>query len=203
MAKSAKPSGMSRIKLIVLDAEVADDQIHTLTQALTNALRGPSPAPQLRRMPAAPQLNGGGEPDQEEMDFEEAEDEIDVVPQKKPRASSPRKAPKAPDIVDIDMDSDVSLADFAKGKDSSSQHKKYMIAAAWLKEHRATDGVTPGHIYTCFRSMDWPYNIPDFGQPLRDLKSKKYFVKNDKSEYEINHIGLGFVKKLGGSNGAD
>jgi hypothetical protein len=51
--------------------------------------------------------------------------------------------------------------------------------------------------------MDWAANIPDFWQPLRDLKAKKYFVKNDNGEYEINHIGLGFVKKLGGSNGAD
>jgi hypothetical protein len=63
--------------------------------------------------------------------------------------------------------------------------------------------VGPIDDYTCFRSMDWAANIPDFWQPLRDLKAKKYFIKNDNGEYEINHIGLGFVKKLGGSNGAD
>jgi hypothetical protein len=41
----------------------------------------------------------------------------------------------------------------------------------------------------------------DFWQPLRDLKAKKYFAKNDAGDYEINHLGLDFVKKLGG-NGA-
>lgn len=50
--------------------------------------------------------------------------------------------------------------------------------------------------------MGWSTSIIDFWQPLRALKAKKYFVTNDKGEYEINHIGLDYVKKLGGSNGA-
>jgi hypothetical protein len=99
------------------------------------------------------------------------------------------------------MNADVSLASFALGKDAGSQHKKYMIAAAWLKEHRGIDAVSAGHIYTCFRSMEWSANIPDFWQPLRDLKAKKYFAKNGAGDYEINHLGLDYVKKLG-ANGA-
>jgi uncharacterized protein YjhX (UPF0386 family) len=50
--------------------------------------------------------------------------------------------------------------------------------------------------------MQWSVNIPDFWQPLRDLKAKKYFVKNEAGNYEINHIGLDYVnKKL--ANGAE
>ncbi len=99
------------------------------------------------------------------------------------------------------MNADVSLASFAEGKDAKSQSKKYLIAAAWLKEHRGVTGVTADHIYTCFRSMGWPTNIPDFWQPLRDLKARKFFGRNDKNEYEINHIGLDYVNKLRNSNG--
>ncbi len=205
MAKnSGKTVGTSRIKFIMFDAEIADDQIQSVTQAITNALRGPSGSIPVKRIAAVPANNGHAELAEADL-VENTEDELDAVDvtPAAPRTPRPRKAPKAPDIVPIDMDADVSLADFAKGKDSSSQHKKFMIASAWLKEHPATDAVSAGHIYTCFRSMDWPANIPDFWQPLRDLKAKKYLVKNDKGEYEINHIGLGFVKKLGGSNGAE
>jgi hypothetical protein len=96
------------------------------------------------------------------------------------------------------MNADVSLASFAEGKDASSQHKKYLICAAWLKEHRSIDAVGASHIYTCFRSIGWPTNIPDFAQPLRQLKSERYFSKSSGAgEYEINHVGLDYVKKLG------
>jgi hypothetical protein len=62
--------------------------------------------------------------------------------------------------------------------------------------HRGIDAVTENHIYTCFKSMDWSTNIPNFAQPLRDLKAKQQvFEKSDKG-YEINHIGIDFVKKL-------
>jgi hypothetical protein len=50
--------------------------------------------------------------------------------------------------------------------------------------------------------MGWSTAILDFTQPLRILKAKyKYFDKSDKG-YEINHIGIDHVTKLGGKNGA-
>jgi len=206
MAKNstAKSGGTSRIRFVMVDAEIADGDIGQITQAIQNALRGPAQTPSIKRIAAPAATNGNGVEVQELDPADEENDEIEVIdnsPQPV-RQRGPRKPSPTPDIVDIDMDSDVSLAAFASGKDAKSQHKKYLIAAAWLKEHRSTDGVGAGHIYTCFRSMDWSTNIPDFWQPLRILKAKKYFVKNDKGEYEINHIGLAYVKKLGGANGA-
>jgi hypothetical protein len=150
MAKSTKPSGVSRIKLIVLEAEVADDQLHTLTQAFTNALRGPSTT--VKRLAPAPGTNGHAEPEEEILDDAEGDiDTVDVTPAT-PRTKTVRKV-KAPDIVEIEMHAPLSFADFAKGKDDGSQHKKFMIAAAWLAEHRSTPIVTDVHIYTCFRSI--------------------------------------------------
>jgi hypothetical protein len=43
MAKNpGKTGGTSRIKFIMLDAEIADDQIQSVTQAIANALRPPT-----------------------------------------------------------------------------------------------------------------------------------------------------------------
>lgn len=61
-----------------------------------------------------------------------AEEEVDANPQPaKPRAK--RSPPKSPNVVTMDMHAPISLAIFAQGKDSKSQHKRYMISAAWLK----------------------------------------------------------------------
>ncbi len=204
MAKNSnfKPSAPSRIRFVMVDAEIANDgDFSQITQAIQNALRGPAPV-QTKRLGSSGIAAAVVEP---EVDVEvEAMEEDNTIstPSAPSKPRAPRKASPAPDIVDIDMNADVSLATFAQGKDAGSQHKKYLISAAWLKEHRNIDAVSAGHIYTCFRSMDWSTNIPDFWQPLRDLKAKRLFAKNEQGDYEINHIGLDTVKKLGGSNGA-
>ncbi|PZV36889.1 hypothetical protein [Mesorhizobium kowhaii] len=200
MAKnsSGKVSGTSRIRFVMVEAEIADGDIGQITQAIQNALRGPA-SPVMKRLAATPPPQEAEVEIEPEIDDVEESEIIDVRPAK-PRTT--RKVPKTPDVVDIDMNRHMSLASFAQGKDAKSQHKKYLIAAAWLKEHRGIDGVAAGHIYTCFRSMAWPINIPDFWQPLRELKSRKYFSRNESSEYEINHLGLDYVNKLGSTNGA-
>jgi len=198
--------GPARVRLVVLDAEIPDGDLGAFNQVLQNALRGPTTTVVQQR------VNGGvaktlthqptPESDEEvEATVEEVvEEDIGTVAQ--PKQSRARKTvTRAPNVIDIDMNSPTSLATFAQGKDAKSQHKKFMIAAAWLKEHRNTDAITADHVYTCFKSMGWSTNIPDFGLPLRDLKNKlQYFAKSEKG-YEINHIGLDFVKKLGGRDG--
>jgi hypothetical protein len=198
-----KTSAPSRIRFIMVEAELGDGDIGQITQAIQNALRGPTTS-SVKRFAMPIGANGAtSEPEIEpEVEVVEESDVNDARPVPA-KARSPRKPSSAPNVVDIDMSTDVSLASFAKGKDAKSQHKKFLIAAAWLKEHRSVPSVTADHIYTCFRSMEWSTSIPDFSQPLRDLKARKFFTKNDNGEYEINHIGLDFVKKLGGANGAD
>jgi hypothetical protein len=201
MAKSNKPAGTSHIRFVMVDAVIADGDITSITTAITNALRGP--ATPVQRI--APPSNGPKvithEPssDEEEEVLDDVEEETAAQPA---RARSPRKAPKAPNIVEIEMNEPVSFTDFAAGKKNDSIHKRYLIAAAWLHDHRNIPAVTDGHIYTCFRSIGWSTNISDFGQPLRELKSRKFFTTPERGHYEINHIGLDYVnKKL--ANGAE
>jgi hypothetical protein len=207
MAKnSGKTGGTSRIKLIVLDAEVADDQIHTLTQALTNALRGPAPGPTLRRVPAPPQLNGVVEHDQqEEMDFGQGEDEEleEVIAPKKPKSNGVRKAAPTPEVLPIDFNAyDVPLATFVAGYKTESHLQRYLVAAAWYHEHGGVTKVTPAHIYSAYRWLKWPLNVKDFAQPLRDLKAQQLFTLPEKGMYTLHHVGLQRVAELkNGSSG--
>jgi hypothetical protein len=196
MAKSTKSTGTSRIKLIVLDAEVADDQIHTLTSALTNALRGPISAPK-RLSPAPPQLNANGhateDHDQSDL-FETLEEEepVDVTPAA-PKAKKPRRvAPKPQLINDLDINSEPELASIGTFK---SNHKRYLAIAAWLHDHRGIEVIDERHIYTCYRHLGWPTNIADFAQPLRELKHKQYFESPETGKYAINQLGLAKAKE--------
>jgi len=198
MAKAAaKVGGTSRIRFVMFDAEVADGEIGQITQAIQNVMRGPVQVQRLAPPAAlkAPEASGTHEADAE-PEVELNEDIVDVTPAaSRPRPA--RKAPKAPNIIDIEMNNNTSFASFVQGKDAGSQQKKYLICAAWLKDHRNIDAVSDNHIYTCFRSIEWPTNIPDFAGPLRELKARKFFTQPEKGLYAINHIGLDYVKKLG------
>jgi hypothetical protein len=198
MAKSTKPNGTSRIKLIVLDAEVADDQIHTLTQALTSALRGPTAPPPLRRLPATPQVNGGGEPEQEEMDFAQAdEEEVEIITPKKPKSNGVRKAAPTPEVLPIDFNAyEVPLAAFVAEYKMESHQSRYLVASAWFHEHGGVTKVTPPHIYSAYRWLKWPLTVKDFSQPLRDLKAQQLFTSTERGTYTLHHVGLQRVAEL-------
>jgi hypothetical protein len=194
MAKnSGKTGGTSRIKFIMFDAEIADDQIPMVTQAITNALRGPHPAPK-RLPPATPQLNGNGAAEHDDEpdlfdDVEEAE-AVDVNPAPKKKATPRRVAPK-PNVIPID-DGDPPLSSLM---DPKSNHRRYLMIAAFLHDHRDTPVVTQDHIYSCYRLLGWPTDILDFAQPLRELKHKQYFATPERGKYAINQLGLQKAKE--------
>ena len=67
------------------------------------------------------------------------------------------------------------------------------MVATWFKLHRGVDAINADHVYTCYRKVKWPTNIPDFVQPLRNLKFKKLMDQKEKGLYAINHLGLSEV----------
>jgi hypothetical protein len=190
MAKSTKPSGVSRIKLIVLEAEVADDQLHTLTQAFTNALRGPSTT--VKRLAPTPATNGHAEPEEEILDgAEDDADTVDVTPSARTAPRKKRVGAK-PNMIPIDVDTEPKLSSLVDGK---SNHKRYLTIAAWLHDHRDTPIITQDHIFSCYRLLGWPIDIADFGQPFRELKHKQYFESPERGKYAINQLGLQKAKE--------
>jgi hypothetical protein len=68
--------------------------------------------------------------------------------------------------------------------------------AAWFKEHGNLDSISADHVYTCYRVMKWPVNIPDFAQPLRSLKFRQLLDSHPDGGYSINHLGLQHVNDL-------
>jgi hypothetical protein len=143
MAKSSagKTGGTSRIRFIMVDAEIADGDINSVTQAITSALRGPAGSPPVRRLAPAPATNGAAaEPQEIDGEFEESkEDEIIDASPTPARPRAPRKPGPMPKVIEFDIDSDPSLAAFAAKTNPNSHHKRYLVAAAWLHLHRKAD----------------------------------------------------------------
>lgn len=191
--KSAQSSGTSRIRFIMLEAELPDGDLSQITSAIQNALK---PAPMSPRLPntqiktiAAETVDEETEPE----DFEQLETE------NKPRngSSRSRRPAKRKVVGDLDFESGTSLKQFASQYPPNTEQDRFLVALSWLKEHRPDTEVTADHLYTCYRTMDWPSGAKDFTQPLRTLKSEQYVDQGEKrGTYVINHVGEGRVKKL-------
>ncbi|MBM6593085.1 hypothetical protein [Microvirga pudoricolor] len=203
MAKgsSGKAGGTSRIRFIMVEAEIADGDVGQITQAIQNALRGPAAPAQRITAPNGTRAIAHQEPPEIEGEVE-VEDEAQA--EEAPRAAKqrgPRKPAATPQVLDLDLTSDVSLATFAQKASPKSHAKRFLLIAAWFKEHRDVDTITVDHVYTCYRALKWPTGIADFAQPLRDLKGEQYFTTPERGHYMINHLGLAEVENL--INGGD
>src|SRR5262249_16010176 len=154
----------SRVRFVMLDAEIAEGDVAAVTQAIQNALRQPGVNTVVKRI-AAPQsqLNGGSDVAEPEIVEDAAIDEteaVDAAPAgAKPRAQR-RAAPK-PDVIEIDITTEPPLSSLV---DPKSNHRRYLAIAAWLHDHRNIEAVSADHIYTCYRHLGWPIDILDFAQ---------------------------------------
>jgi hypothetical protein len=196
MAKnSAGTKNPSRIRFVMVEAEIGDGDIGQITQAITNALRGPGPTTVVKRIAAPAQhVNGNGEDHAEPDVVEDAVDELDAVDvtPAAPRKKAQRRVAAKPQPIEIDVDSDPPLSSLGIFK---SNHKRYLAIAAWLHDHRGIEVIDERHIYTCYRLLGWPTDIADFAQPLRELKHKQYFESPETGKYAINQIGLAKAKE--------
>lgn len=181
----------------MLDAELSEGDLTQVTQAIQNALR-PNPAVQPRAI-AAPALAPHIEDAQTIEDAEVAEEA--AAPTAKPArtaVSRPRKYP-SPEVIDVDLLSEPSFANYIADKKIDSDADRYLTVAAWFKECRQVNEITANHVYTCYRSVHWPTTIEDFVQPLRNLKFRQLMTSPSRGCFSINHLGLARVTAL--SNG--
>jgi uncharacterized protein YjhX (UPF0386 family) len=199
MAKNtAGTKAPSRIRFVMVEAELGDGDVGQITQAISNALRGPVPPTVVKRINApTPQVNGNNGAAPEETDeptlFDALEEEaVDVTPAAPRKKTQRRVAPKPQVINDLDVTSEPPLSSIGTFK---SNHKRYLAIAAWLHDHRNIEVIDERHIYTCYRHLGWPTNINDFAQPLRELKHKQYFESPETGKYAINQLGLAKAKE--------
>jgi hypothetical protein len=179
----------------MVEADIAEGEIGQITQAIQNALRGPS-QPAVRRLAAVtPQVNGGEPAEVEEVDAEIIEETEDAA--SAPRQRAERKPAPTPDPLPIDFNAfDPTLNTFVSQYKADSHQQRYLIAAAWFHDHGGVTKVTPAHIYTAYRWLKWPLTVKDFAQPLRDLKGAGLFTSSEKGSYTLHHLGIQRVAEL-------
>lgn len=199
MAKSSgsKASGSSRIRFIMVEAEMSDGDLTQITQAIQSALRGPVVASQkIISTPSLPRANGEAGVEEDADEDLNGDDSLIEVPSKPTKARGPRKPAPTPDVLDVDLISETSLASFAARANPESDRKRFLVIAAWFKEHRQISAITPSHIYTGYRALKWSTAINDFAQPLRNLKADKLMTSPERGSYAINHLGIAQVTEM-------
>jgi hypothetical protein len=200
MAKtSAKSSGASRIRLVVLEAE-GDGDLSQIAHAVQSALRPRENAiPTARRITNTVERSTANVSEAEEVEDNDTQSAVESMPQAETPKRTRTWTPTRPKVLsNIDLASDRTFRSFAAEKNPQTNLDKFLVVAAWFKLHRNTDSITTNHVYTCFRHIEWSCDIKDFNQPLRSLKSDQLMnAGQNKGAYAINHLGLDRVDKLG------
>jgi len=192
-------SGTSRIRFIMLDAEIPEGDLSQITAAIQNALK-PTTTIIQQRLPAAPSVqlasDAAGEDDLE-IDFSEIETLEEVsAPSRAKEPKQPRK-PTVPKVLELDLTTGTSFESFANAHPPKNDTERNLVVLAWHKEHRPDEPVTANHVYTCYRAVKWPSGIDDFSWPLRALKKEQLVKSTGRGQYEINHLGIARVDSMG------
>jgi hypothetical protein len=198
MAKQPSPKGgMSRVRFIMLEAEIPEGDLSQITTAIQNALK-PATVIQQRlsaqaSTPALADSSPHGEAIEAEVELEVAA--VEATPSKSNRAPRVRK-PTTPEVLDLDLTSGVSLESFAGEHPPTSEPERNLVVAVWFKEHRDTPAITAAHVYTAYRHMKWPAGFADFSWPLRALKKDQLVTSPGRGEFAVNHLGIDRVHRL-------
>lgn len=195
MAKGSSPkSGNSKIRFIMLEADLSDGDLSQVTQAIQNALR---PAQQTVKLIQT--SNGNGEDDVaidldqfETLDIES--DRAEPPKQRAQRSSKPRVA-KTPTVLnDIDVTSDPSLKDFVADFEISTSVDKYLVIALWFRDARQIQSVTVDHVYTCFKLLGWGTGANDFAKTLRNLRDEQSLKGGSKEGFTLTLPGAAKIE---------
>lgn len=202
MAKQPTTKGSTaRVRFIMLDAEIPEGDLSQITAAIQNALK-PTTTIIQQRLPsqAATALPYGAGDTETEFEGETIELEdaapAEATTPRQPREARPRK-PTSMKVLELDLTNPPSFEGFATEHMPKNDTERNLVALAWFKEHRPNEVVTANHVYTCYRAMKWPSGIDDFPSVLRSLKAQQLVKSVGRGQYEINHLGIARVEKLG------
>ena len=197
MAKQPAKAGTSRIRFIMLDAELPEGDLSQITSAIQNALK-PMAITQQRfaNQPAAPALIGNGAGELVDEGPSESNEEPAARQAPRPAREARVRKPAVRKVLELDLKSGVSLESFANEHSPKSELDRNLVVAAWFKEQRDEDAITADHVYTCYRTMKWPSGIEDFSWPLRALKKEKLMSSAGRGLYAINHLGVARVQEM-------
>lgn len=197
----------NRVRFVLLEADLSDNNLSELTQAITQALK-PAPAPASRYLPPVtrtpPTLNGNGA-DAEEMEEAVEGEEMQVEDQSAeappPKTvRQPRKQKYAVPEFKPDVDitgTSTSFKDFAAQQAPKSNSRRYLVAAIWMRDHGKKPSVNADVMYTCYRTASWPLVESDWDQAFRSLVQNDWMRRVSPGEYAITHVGEAALQKTG------
>jgi len=203
----------SRIRFIMLEADLNDGDLNQITQAITSALRpasGQRALPALQRsLPANGDVSAAPSGEVENAIEETEEVGLADSPPIKSTSNGSTKVRtfREPKLIDVDLTvGDVPFPTYAKAKNPPDEAtKKFLVVAGWFKEFGGVPGVTIDHVFSAFRLVKWSVNIPDFDLPFRQLVKRSWVKRNSTGVYEITHIGISELQNMGSEpvTGAD
>jgi hypothetical protein len=194
------PSGeRNKFRLLFVDGDLSTEGMQQLTQALTNAFR-PVAIPSRR----PPTLKGGLDSVENGNDVSQ-EDELDDAGDQSmtseplqvssetvaPRTPRKRTRPPLPTYqADLDLTSQsVPFKAFASQIAPKKHSRRYLIVAAWFKDHAGRDAIGTDDIYTCYKTVGWPLSIADWDKPLRQLVNQDWMRRVEEGRYTITPLG--------------
>jgi hypothetical protein len=187
--------GMSKVRLIVFEAEISDGDISQVTQAIQNALRPSQTAPRLLQVPSDRQTGASENVEYEEVSVEDDEEPVGEVPRQRPTRSGKPRVAKTPTVLDdIDATTDPSLKDFVAQFDLTTTVDKYLVVALWFRDARSTPSISVDHVYTCFRLLGWSTTSNDFAKPMRNLRDEQSFKGGSKDGFTLTLPGAGKIE---------
>ena len=205
MAKTtSKVVGNSKIRFVMLEADLADGDLTHITSAIMQAMKQGQPAVRHIAMQTSsgaqqqPHASNGPVPETDELDgnvlAEDNGNGGEPVASTKVRGSRRLSTPKV--LSDVDLNSgDVPFQKFASEKGPKATLSRYLVVAYWFKTYRQVYGVNMNHVFTCYKKMGWGTDIKDFSQALRD-NAKQGRGEMQKGTFVINHIGEDIVEKM-------
>lgn len=192
-----RSSGSSKLRFIMLEADIADGDFTQITQAITNALKPPAPVQRglIGPGPLAPRATAAPAAD-EAVEIEvEQESDSDVPAPRAPRTTGSARVYRTPQRLDLDLS---AFEAFAKAKNPPDDFtKRHLVAAFWFKEHFNTPNVTVDHAYSAYMEAGWSSKMKDFDQPFRVLKRKGLVRRVEPGVYTITLPGMGEVREMG------
>jgi hypothetical protein len=202
----ASASRSNKIRFVLVEAEIGDGNLSELTNAISNALK-PAVAPvrpAFRTVSPRLALPGMDENSDHEPESEVQHDNLgseDSDAEEEPiasRSARPRSKPALPKYLpDLDLNgtNGKSFKDYALEIDPKKHIKRYLVAAAWMKEYGSHETVNSDIVYTAYKTASWPLGINDWDANFRGAVKRDLMHRKSPGEYTITPLGEAALQK--------
>jgi hypothetical protein len=195
-----QPAERSRVRIFFVEGDFAPGDLRELTETLSSAIRPTRIAPRTAPHQLAAPAEGHLQVEENLPDLEPADlssNGGEEAPARAQRGQGKKRAYRKPQVVAMKMvgDDGTAFESFANEHHPDDHLSRYLVAAAWLQEHAKVDPVTVDHIYTCYKALDWAFDVTDPGSAFRKLKRDGLGTLKA-GDFSINHIGLATVQKM-------